>query len=302
MADNSFWVRLDVVAAESLAGHGKTYRLNSKIRIDADFDLPNQPPKPVRWLCIGRPDPHLLRIQSGEAKFVGTNCLLSETSGRPIAALIGFSYDVISGPLVLDRSYLASICHTKGPQLVPVGSGSWTTVKHEYSHEQAAMLFTDDAGNNVLDRFGNLMYRPPQLDPKVILQAAVVRKFAEKDMSKAKAALDPLDANFRTGGAWDAQRINGGGKFGFYTEYQDFATVLIGIYFAGKGAPLDSCLTVQNGFAFFKTTHGAGVRMDPTYTNLPIRNVDNTKIGYQLVQSGRIRPIVDMQVFDRQAR
>ena len=48
-------------------------------------------------------------------------------------------------------------------------------------------------------------------------------------------------------------------------------------------------LTIQNAFAWLYSNFGNATR-DATYTNLPARNVANTKLGYQLYQSGLIGP------------
>ena len=60
-------------------------------------------------------------------------------------------------------------------------------------------------------------------------------------------------SHFNRGGAWDAQRVGGS----FHTEFVDYATVAIG-------------------------------QMDKTYTHLPKVNVENTDLGIQLYQTGRI--------------
>ena len=91
---------------------------------------------PGRWLCLGRPDGDLLRLQAGTAKFEGdfqNTCLLTRDASRDlIASLVNFTYDVISGPIIVAQSYLATL-----PQ--SFGMGTWTTLKHEYGHGDDAV-------------------------------------------------------------------------------------------------------------------------------------------------------------------
>jgi len=72
-----------------------------------------------------------------------------------------------------------------------------------------------------------------------------------------------------------------------YAGVFDYATVGIGLYGAAAGIPVDEILTYQNAYAAGRSDFKKA-RMDPIYTNLAERNVFNTKLGYQLYQSGRI--------------
>ena len=68
----------------------------------------------------------------------------------------------------------------------------------------------------------------------------------------------------------------------------DYATVVIGLYGASAGIPINEVLTYQNAYAGRHSKFG-NVVMDPIYNNLPARNVVNTQMGYQLYLSGRIK-------------
>jgi RHS repeat-associated protein len=86
---------------------------------------------------------------------------------------------------------------------------------------------------------------------------------------------------FNGGGPWDLQRIGGV----FHPEFRDVATIAIGLYSAAAGIPLNDTLAAENARAAFNTYKD---RLDQTWTHLPIRNVVNTQIGYDLYNSGRI--------------
>jgi hypothetical protein len=90
-------------------------------------------------------------------------------------------------------------------------------------------------------------------------------------------------SHFNRGGAWDAQRVGGS----FHTEFVDYATVAIGLCAAADGIPRDEILEIENRVA--RDSHyDRDKQMDKTYTHLPKVNVENTDLGIQLYQTGRI--------------
>jgi len=70
-------------------------------------------------------------------------------------------------------------------------------------------------------------------------------------------------------------------------DFVDFSAVAIGLYGAAAGIPLDTLLSIQDRYAAGHSKFGP-VRMDKTFTHLPEVNVWNTRLGYDLVASGRI--------------
>ncbi len=80
----------------------------------------------------------------------------------------------------------------------------------------------------------------------------------------------------------------------FDARFIDYATVVIGLYYAAAGFPLNECLKIQNIYAAIFSNFGR-VQMDRTYTHLAERNVFNTKLGYELFNSGRIGPVDQTQ-------
>jgi hypothetical protein len=102
---------------------------------------------------------------------------------------------------------------------------------------------------------------------------------------KAGLAMLALDLDkFPRSKSWDIQRLDGT----FDRRYIDGATILIGMYAASAGMTLSDMLFIENRYAVRGDHKGA--TFDPTYTNLPPRNVRNTEIGYELITSGKISP------------
>jgi len=89
---------------------------------------------------------------------------------------------------------------------------------------------------------------------------------------------------FKQAGEWDAQRAGGQ----FHSEYVDYATVAIGLYAASSGMSRDGILRMQDAYAARNSRYSSKDEMDKTYTHLPVRNVANTDLGFQLYQSGGI--------------
>lgn len=147
----------------------------------------------------------------------------------------------------------------------------------------------DDHGLEVLDQLGNPMQRPKDMPPSLFvdrgLAAAAALQNTPPDTSIDQITLDHIQ--FRQGGALDAQRVNGV----VVDQYVDYATVGIGLYSAAAGVPLEQTLATENTYAaLVHSRYIHGEEMDDTYTFLPKRNVGNTKIGYDLYNSGRIGP------------
>ena len=100
----------------------------------------------------------------------------------------------------------------------------------------------------------------------------------------ALALLTDRLSRFRQNGAWDAERYHGQ----YVDDYSDYATMAIGLYMAAAGVPLQLSLASQAAYAVMNSNHEGPKHW--FYTSLPLRNVRNTEIGYELYQSGRITP------------
>jgi len=164
----------------------------------------------------------------------------------------------------------------------------------------APVPVVDDQGRPVLipegPYEGQQMLRPARLDPHFFVnQGTADRSYYDalthspvSDNGGADLAILSLELmrlyKLKQGGVWDAQRA--GGKN--YPEYVDYATVAIGLYSASSGVSRDEILRMQDAYAARYSRFRPGTDMDKTYIHLPVRNVANTDLGFQLYQSGGI--------------
>ena len=110
---------------------------------------------------------------------------------------------------------------------------------------------------------------------------------AENDISRNTTYYAVLGADLyrlTTGQAWDMQRLNGT----FDPKYIDYATVAIGLHNAAAGVEMQTSLSMQNFFASYRSRYPQGTTMSESYPSLPLRNVLNTQIGYDLYK--QLRP------------
>jgi len=138
--------------------------------------------------------------------------------------------------------------------------------------------FMDDRGTRVSNQQGSDMMRPAGRDP---------RTFVTEGRNANSATAYTQLRNFTQGGPWDVQRAGPGQPV--MREFIDVATVNIGLYGAAAGISEGRLLFIENSFAGARSNFGT-VPMDRTYTNLPVRNVLNTRMGYQLYNSQRVGP------------
>ena len=120
---------------------------------------------------------------------------------------------------------------------------------------------------------------PSTLPPQFFVAQGHRLRNRPLDSIAAQVAIDRL--NFRQGGRWHAQRLEGE----FFHEWVDYATLAIGLYAAAAGLSMRDILTIQNLYARLFSTFPAA-EMDRTYTNLAKRNVVNTEIGFRLYREG----------------
>jgi hypothetical protein len=158
--------------------------------------------------------------------------------------------------------------------------------------DDTAVPFTDDDGKPVLNIKGAPMLRPAGLDPHFFIRQGLEDQALERSMMSTEdggpAILGYEFAQlrkFKQGGPWDAQRINGS----FHAHFVDYATVIIGLYAAASGMTEDDILTIENAYAALFSHFQPGTVMDQIYTHLPFVNVFNTRLGFQLYKSRRIR-------------
>jgi hypothetical protein len=158
--------------------------------------------------------------------------------------------------------------------------------------DDAELPFLDDDGKPVLNVKGAQMLRPAGMHPHFFVKQGLADKDIETSMMSTEGggpAILGYQAGelhkFKQGGPWDAQRINGV----FHRQFVDYATVIIGLYAVASGMTEDEILKIENFYAALFSHFQPGTVMDPMYTHLPFVNVFNTRLGFQLYQSRRIR-------------
>jgi hypothetical protein len=195
-------------------------------------------------------------IQAGTAGRFATAVVAGGVGSR----LAGGSF--IDGAATAAYGFLFNECaHTRA-----CGSGG----RDGYSGSSSV---TDASGRLVMGGDGKPVLTPEGIDLGSFAQAG--RSAGPIDLT-----LDLL--KFDRGASWDLQRLEGS----FQLRYIDAATVAIGVHAASAGIPLSVSLTIQN-FVARTSVYAPGTVMDSQYRNLPVRNVVNTQVGYDLVRSGR---------------
>jgi len=145
--------------------------------------------------------------------------------------------------------------------------------------------FVDNNGNQVLDMQGRPMQRPEGMPPAFFVAKARELVAHAREMPENAISLLTADlTNFRQGGAWDAQRMNGEP----HGEYLDYSTVAIGIYAQSAGIEFNQIMTLQDTYAWIFSKFGPKTVFDETYRHLPLTNVWNTRLGYRLAQDGLV--------------
>ncbi len=150
--------------------------------------------------------------------------------------------------------------------------------------------FVDSRGDPVVDAQGNSLLRPDDKPPEMFVREGLATRDVFSSMTRlgadalAAAMFVARASQFGQGGLWDAQRVDGQ----FVDEYRDYATIAVGLYMAAAGVPMRIALLVQDIYAWWNSTFGPKETMDAVYNHLPVRNVRNTELGYELYRSGRI--------------
>lgn len=145
----------------------------------------------------------------------------------------------------------------------------------------AASPLTDKDGNVVIGGAGKIVLLPNGIELSKFAQAGQLQAFYGRYGGAYGILLSDL-GRFNRGNSWDLQRLDGH----FDPRFIDAATIAIGVYAASANMKIDTILSIQDVIA--KTsTYPAKTRMDDTYTHLPLRNVINTQIGYDLVKNGQ---------------
>ena len=167
--------------------------------------------------------------------------------------------------------YLATVdqTETQYKSLVEIG----------FVKDDTPVPFLDDRGRPVLDVTGSPMKWRKAPRPNFFVD----RGLADKDDILSSTLLADRLMRFWQGHSWDLQRTNGK----VISVFIDSATVAIGLYCAAFGVSQDLALDLQEVYAWSRSNF-RGVPRDKQYTHLPVRNVFNTRLGYNLYLQGLI--------------
>jgi hypothetical protein len=171
------------------------------------------------------------------------------------------------------------------------------------NHPRAPVPFLDSNDEQIDDAQGNPLLRPVGLPPELYVQAGPsVRSWAESNigLEQEVAPDDPDVANARSmagaeiaskvllplapGGPLDAERFD----WTFVRDYRHYQNIMIGVYGAAAGMSSEDVLSLVDLYATF-VSHFRAKDLDEFYAHSARQDVEDTKRGYALYQSGRIR-------------
>jgi hypothetical protein len=87
------------------------------------------------------------------------------------------------------------------------------------------------------------------------------------------------------GGLLDAERFDGN----YVRDNRHYLNIMIGVYSAAAGLNREDVLSAIDFYASRKSTFATEELMDEVYTHSAKQDVEDTKLGYRLYESGRIR-------------
>jgi hypothetical protein len=175
-------------------------------------------------------------------------------------------------------------------------------------HPRAPVPFLDSDGVQIHDAQGEPLLRPKELPPELYAQAG----FAAR--ATAEALTERLDAGWPSGrgvdteaetmvtlalatkllaplapgGILDAERFD----WTYVRDYRHYQNIMIGVYAAAADMRVEDVLKLVDDYAAPISNFKAKERLDEVYTHSAKQDVDDTKFGYDLYKSGRIRTAV----------
>ena len=171
-------------------------------------------------------------------------------------------------------------------------------------HPRAPVPFVDSDNVQINDAQGNPLLRPQGLPPELYAPAGfTVRSTAEQfidqvsrevpgdpdlaqaDMVTRAALATKLLAALAPGGVLDAERFD----WTYVRDYRHYQNIMIGVYAAAAGLPVDDVLKLVDAYATPISRFSTKEKLDSVYTHSARQDVEDTKCGYALYQSGRIR-------------
>src|ERR1700722_5617797 len=158
-------------------------------------------------------------------------------------------------------------------------------------HPRYPEQFVDSSGEPIIVQ-GNPVLRPANLPPERYMESALAMHdlvAAYKQGEFAAEGASPLTAAalallpLAPGGPLEAERFD----WTYVRDYRHYQNIMIGVYGAAAGLSSDDVLSLVDLYARFVSDFGEP--KDEVYTHSAKQDVQDTKLGYRLYQSGRLR-------------
>jgi hypothetical protein len=172
-------------------------------------------------------------------------------------------------------------------------------------HPRAPVPFVDSDNVQINDAQGNPLLRPQGLPPELYAQAGFAARSTaeglvdrinagwpsgrgvdtEAEMMVTPALATKLLAPLAPGGVLDAERFD----WTYVRDYRHYQNIMIGVYAAAAGMRVEDALQLVDDYAAAISIFGTKERLDAVYPHSAQQDVEDTKFGYTLYRSGRIR-------------
>jgi hypothetical protein len=208
-------------------------------------------------------------------------------------------YDVL---LTAVHSRLGDVLHHFGSHYLDIRTIHADQVPDNNPRQPIPFVDSDD--KQIFDAEGNPLLRPLGLPPELYAQAGLaVRSWAQPyvGLEQGRGLEDPDVANARSmasaeiaskillplapGGPLDAERFD----WTYVLDYRHYQNIMIGVYGAAAGMTEGQILSLVDLYATIISGFRANEKKDEIYTHSAKQDVQDTKSGYELYQSGRIR-------------
>jgi hypothetical protein len=204
--------------------------------------------------------------------------------------------------LTAARSRLGSFAHLFGSHYFDIKTIGADQVS--VGHPRAPVPFVDSDDKQIFDAQGNPLLRPLSLPPELYAQAGfTIRSWANTLIGLKQEAIpdDPDVANAQSmalaavaskillplapGGPLDAERFD----WSYVRDYRHYQNIMIGVYGAAAGMGREDVLSLVDLYATIVSEFRANEPKDEIYTHSAKQDAEDTRLGYELYQSGRIR-------------
>jgi hypothetical protein len=197
--------------------------------------------------------------------------------------------------LTAARSRLGSFAHLFGSHYFDIRTIGADQVPVE--HPRAPVPFVDSNSVQIVDAQGNPLLRPVGLPPELYAQAGFsVRSWAEDFDALRSSNLQDNPEVLATiaskvllplapGGPLDAERFD----WTYVRDYRHYQNIMIGVYGAAAGMSREDVLSLVDIYATIVSEFRANEPKDEVYIHSAKQDAEDTRFGYELYQSGRIR-------------